>query len=479
MFMQLMTVSLLVILACVMVMYSLTYVRMRDEKITARIETLKMLARDVADLAARMRVSSYLVSGDSLARELMYKKTSEIYSEYNAFTLIVSAQGRSYTYYSEETLSDESVKYLPDQETVRAYLKKAVQGEEISLQTNSAMGPLFTVIIPWNETSFLSGEKSVVGLVMIQTAAQNIQAVYEGLWWQLTLGALGVFILAGIITFFLTRRLTRPLTAMAKAAGRLARGDFEVKAPLGGSRETMELGHAFNDMAGRLEDIEKNRRDFLANVSHELRSPITGIRGYAQGMLDGAVPEEGQEKALRVIVSETERLSKLINSLLNLSRMEDGQVSLAITAFDLNELVRTVIIQKLPEIEEKKLDIMPLFGDRKQMVKADREQIQQVIINLIDNAVKYTPEGGKIRISSREEEDHVVLNIKDNGIGVTDEEAAHIFDRFYKADTAHTVGKGTGLGLAICKAIMDRHGQKITLVSGQGGCEFEITLGKA
>ncbi len=481
MFVQVLTVSLLVIFACVIVMYSLTYVRMRDDKISARIDTLKMLARDVADLASRLRTDAFFYSGlqESLTRELLYEKTSTIYNEYNAFTLIVSSQGRSYTYYSEETLSDESVKYLPDQETLSAYLRKAVQGEETSLQTDSAMGPLFTVIIPWNETSYLTGEKSVVGIVMIQTAAQNIQAVYEGLWWQLIVGALGVFILAGVIIFFLTRRLTRPLTAMAGAAERLSHGDFEVKAPVDGSRETMELGTAFNHMAGQLERIEKNRRDFLANVSHELRSPITSIQGYAQGMLDGAVPEEGREDALKIIVGETGRLSGLINGLLDLSRMEDGQVKLNMTEFDVNELVRTVIIQKLPEIEEKDLDVMPLFGDRKETVRADREQIQQVLINLLDNAVKYTPPGGKIRVDSAADGDLVRLSVSDNGIGIPPEDRPFVFERFYKTDKAHTVGKGTGLGLAICKAIMDRHGQSIRLKNGDGGCEFEITLERA
>ncbi len=480
-FMQLLTISLMVIFICVITMYSLTYVRMRDDKISARIDTLKILARDVADLASRLRTNVFLgtVPSESLTRELLYEKTSTIYNEYNAFTLIISAQGRSYTYYSEETLSDESVKYLPDQDTIRSYLQRAVQGEEISLQTASAMGPLFTVIIPWNETSFLTGEKSVVGLVMIQTAAQNIQAVYEGLWWQLVLTGLGMFLVAGVITFALTRRITRPLTAMAEAAERLSRGDFEAEVPLGVNRETRELGAAFNKMAAQLRRLEQSRKDFLANVSHELRSPITSIQGYAQGILDGAVPAEEHDRALGVIVNETGRLSKLINSLLNLSRMEAGAVSLALTQFDINEMVRTVIIQKLPDIEEKSLEVIPLFEDRREMVRADKEQIQQVVINLIDNAVKYTPAGGKIWVDSRAEGSTVILSVRDNGVGIPKEDRAHIFDRFYKADKAHTVGKGTGLGLAICKAIMDKHGQSIRLVSGDGGCTFEITLEKA
>ena len=159
--------------------------------------------------------------------------------------------------------------------------------------------------------------------------------------------------------------------------------------------------------------------------------------------------------------------------------MENDQVALALSDFDVNELVRRVLIARISAIEEKNLEIEPDFEAEICPVRADREQIQQVILNLLDNAVKYTPDGGKIRISTVTRGDTVYLTVRDNGIGILPEDAEHIFDRFYKADKAHTVGKGTGLGLAICKIIMEKHGQSIRLVSGEGGCEFEITLEKS
>ena len=179
-----------------------------------------------------------------------------------------------------------------------------------------------------------------------------------------------------------------------------------------------------------------------------------------------------------MITDETHRLSKLIGSLLNLSRMENEETSLAYLDFDINELARRVLISRMTQIDDKQLEIDVQFDADPCFVHADADQIQQVIINLLDNAIKFTPEKGTITILTKEEKDHVSLRVKDTGVGILPKDAPHIFDRFYKADKAHTVGKGTGLGLAICYRIMERHGQHIRLVSGENGAEFEITLEK-
>ncbi|MBR0329752.1 MAG: sensor histidine kinase, partial [Selenomonadaceae bacterium] len=238
----------------------------------------------------------------------------------------------------------------------------------------------------------------------------------------------------------------------------------------------MELSLAFNRMAAQLSTLEQSRRDFVANVSHELRSPITSIQGFAQGMLDGTIPQEEHEKYLQVVEDETQRLSKLIAALLNLSRMENEEISLAFTDFDVNEMARRVLISRINALEEKALDVEVNFEEDACFVRADSDQIQQVMINLLDNAIKFTPRGGLITLSSGRAGEQVYMRVKDNGIGIMPEDAPHIFDRFYKADKAHTVGKGTGLGLAICFRIMERHGQSIRLLNGEGGAEFEITL---
>lgn len=479
MFARLLTVFLAVILVCVSILASLVYVNLRDNSVQGRIDALKTQARDVAYLASRVQSDNFLPNfSRSDTEDYLYWKNKRIYDEYNAYTVIVERSGRSYTYYNENTLMDDSLSQMPSSEDMTEYLRRASKGEEITVQTGTPANPLFTVIVPWTRANPLGGQNTVMGLVMIQTAAQTIHASYKGLLLQIALVALGVFILASLCAFWLTRQMTRPLTAMAKAADHMAKGDFSVQAPIEGSSEVCALAAAFNSMAEQLNTLEESRRDFVANVSHELRSPITSIQGFAQGMLDGTIPEEDRTEYLQVVVDETHRLSKLIHGLLNLSRMENESTALALSSFDLNELARRVLISRINQIDEKEIDVDVQFEQEVCYVWADADQIEQVIINLVDNAIKFTPAKGKLTLTTLTRGKLTVLRVKDNGIGILPEDAAHIFERFYKADKAHTVGKGTGLGLAICQKIMEKHGQSIRLLNGSGGAEFEITLEK-
>lgn len=480
-FTRLLTAFLAVILACVGVLYVLIYTQMRSSRIDSRIQALKSQARDVAYLSSRLQSDKLNLSLSAAAatKDYLYWKSSRIYDQYGAYTLVVERTGRTTAYYLESAMQDKSLRQMPGTEEMTSYLDRAVQGEEITVTTQSASGPLFTVIVPCVQFNQLTNQNTVIGIVMIQTAAQTIHAVYRDLIWQVALVALGVFVLAGVCAFFLTRQMTQPLSAMSSAAQQMARGDFSARAPEAGSAEIRELAVTFNGMAQQLSTLENSRRDFVANVSHELRSPITSIQGFAQGILDGTVPEEDREKYLRIIVDETHRLSKLIGGLLNLSRMENDTVQLAKTIFDVNEMVRRVLIARMNQIDDKQLNIEANLQEEPCYVLADADQIEQVIINLVDNAVKFTPEGGVLTLSTCTEGGTVYLRVKDNGVGILPQDAPHIFDRFYKADKAHTVGKGTGLGLAICRIIMEKHGQSIRLVSGEGGAEFEITLEKS
>ncbi len=481
MFSRLLIVFLAVVLVSVTVVSVLSYLNLRANAIDNRMNALKTQARDMAYLASRKSydVFSRLSGLDSTTDDYMEWKSSRIYKEYNAYIMVVDRSGKNYLFYNESTLQDDSLTAVPTQEEISAYMDQALRGEEVVRLTQSASGPLFTVLVPWVQENGLTGQRTVMGFILIQTAAQVVHASYRGMLLQTAVAAVGMFMLAALAVFWFTRQVTRPLTAMAKAAGSLARGIFDERAPEEGTREVRELSQAFNQMAVQLSSLEQSRRDFVANVSHELRSPITSIQGFAQGMLDGTIPQEQHGQYLQVVVDETHRLAKLIGNLLNLSRMENEEISLAWSNFDINEMIRRVLISRMTQIDEKNFDIDVQFEQESCLVRADADQIEQVIINLLDNAIKYTPEGGKITLITRQEEGHVSIRVKDNGIGIKPEDAPHVFDRFYKADKAHTVGKGTGLGLAICYRIMERHGQRIRLVSGEGGAEFEITLEKA
>jgi len=479
-FTRLLTVSLAVIVLCVGVLSALSYIYLRDNAIQSRMRALKTQARDMAYLASRLSSDSVYQSFGkySTTESYMRWKSRRIYQEYNAYIMVVDRYGKVSLYYNESTLQDESIQAMPDSAAISAYMDLALKGEEVVRQTQSAAGPLFTVLVPWVQENSYTGARTVMGFVLIQTAAQTVHAAYAGLLWQTVLAAVCIALAAAAALFFITRQLTRPLTAMARAAEGMAKGDFTARAPEEGSQEIVSLSRAFNQMADQLANLEQGRREFVANVSHELRSPITSIQGFAQGMLDGTIPQGDHPRYLKVVVDETRRLSKLINNLLNLSRIENEESSLAYSDFDICELARRVLISRVTQIEEKNLDIRADLGEDACFVHADADQIQQVIINLLDNAIKFTPEDGRIYLSLRQEKDTVFLTIQDTGCGILPQDAEHIFDRFYKADKAHTVGKGTGLGLAICKRIMEKHGQSIRLVSGDGGATFEISLAK-
>ena len=223
---------------------------------------------------------------------------------------------------------------------------------------------------------------------------------------------------------------------------------------------------------------EERRREFVANVSHELRSPITAISGYVEGMRDGTIGQEDYPQYLTIVSDETTRLKNLIGDLLKLSRLEKDDAALNKTNFDICELLSRVLLHRTGDLEAKKMDVECDFAPEPCMVSADESRIEQVAVNLLDNAIKFTPDGGVIRMSVRVNQGICTVIVQDNGVGISPEDRPHVFERFYTADKAHTSGKGTGLGLSICQRIMEMHGQKITLMDtgDEAGAAFAFTL---
>jgi len=216
----------------------------------------------------------------------------------------------------------------------------------------------------------------------------------------------------------------------------------------------------------------------VANVSHELRSPITSISGFVEGMEDGTIPPEEHPKYLALVGDETRRLSKLIGDLLALSRLERDDVTLEKTDFDMNEMLRRAIIRRVNDLESKNMELDCDFQQEPCMVRADSDRIEQVVVNLLDNAIKFTPNGGKITLKTAVNKSLCTVTVADNGVGITPEDRPKVFDRFFTADRAHTSGKGTGLGLSICQRIMEMHGQTIRLEDTAEGTAFAFTLEK-
>ena len=291
-----------------------------------------------------------------------------------------------------------------------------------------------------------------------------------------------VILAAVIAVYFITERMTRPLREITRAAKTYARGDFKARVRTYGEDEIAELGHAFNHMAEALEKNELMRNSFLANVSHDLRTPMTTIAGFIDGINSGAIPPEKHAHYLNIISAEVHRLSRLVSEILDVSRLESGERTFVHADFDVAEMARIILISFEQRIEEKQLEVEFTSADSV-IAYADKDAIHQVLYNLCHNAIKFASEGGVFRISieSEDKDKPIVIRIYDEGQTIRDEELPFVFDRFYKTDKSRGLDKnGVGLGLYISKAIMDAHGETISVRSltdgDRSGCEFMFTL---
>ena len=475
MFTRLISVFLVVILIFILTLFAVYSVSSLSQNRLRTLNTLISEGQDLAYLASESQYNPITMTFgySSTTRKYIEWKLQNLYSQYSSYCIIVDSAGRVLVYIDPSLLNDQEVLSTLNSEELSDTLNRVVAGEEVEITTRTDSGTMFTVAIPWKQND------RVMGAVVIQTASQTINANVRRTMVPALLAALVATALAGVLFFLLARQLSRPLTQMELSANAIAQGNFSIRAAETGSRETRALAKAFNDMAVQMESLETSRRDFIANVSHELRSPLTSVQGYLQGIQDGTFPAEDEGKYLSVALEETKRLSKLVSGLLNLSRIEREDIPLNYTDFDLNELARRVLITKEGQIEEKKLEVEVDFREDQCFVHADRDQINQVLVNLLDNALKFTPEQGQISLTTRTVQDKAIFRIADSGAGISAEDAPHIFDRFYKADKAHTTGHGTGLGLAICKRIIEKHNEHIELVNSENGAAFEFTLALA
>ncbi len=281
--------------------------------------------------------------------------------------------------------------------------------------------------------------------------------------------ALMALLLAFVAVYVLTYNLIRPLREMNIATKRYAHGDFSYRVDSHGNGELSELANALNSMAKALAVLESSRRSFVANVSHELKTPITTIGGFIDGMLDGTIPPSQQKHYLEIVSAEVKRLSRLIMTMLNMSKIEAGELKLKPSRFDISAQLFQVFLLFEQSIEQKKIEIVGLEDMKSVTVEADPDMIHQVLYNLIDNAVKFTQESGRITTSILSDSEKVIVRIRNTGAGISSEEIGKIFERFYKVDKSRSFDvKGAGLGLYIVKSIIEMHGGQITAKSEEG-----------
>lgn len=343
-----------------------------------------------------------------------------------------------------------------------------------------------------NLDAFYSEVRNIAGAAITDSDGEFQGAVFSsdepdsiGQVWKSTavlmLFALALVLLAAIpVGIAEGKKETRPLTELANAARQFAKGNLSVRVSLPDRDDELgELAEAFNQMADSLEKAEKSRMDFVANVSHELKTPMTTISGYADGLLDGTIPMSSAERYLAIISDETKRLARLVRQMLQISRMQDGAF-LRSGSFDASESIRMAIINLEPKISARRLELCPELPEDALMTRGNADAVQQVINNILDNAVKFAAEGSKLEIKLYKQGGKAYISVIDRGETIPEEELPDIFLRFHKSDRSRSLDRdGVGLGLYIVKTILDGLGEDIWVRSKDGETEFRFTLSLA
>ena len=442
---------------------------------TEKQDLLKKNAESVANIAADS-VTSVEDNIYTIHTERMRAFIAAFSQNINADIFVTKMDGQVViASYAKETKIQGVPKVNSD------IMKKAVNGFYSSQGTVGGIysEPYYSVGVPICVTN-LDGSKTTIGAVF---AAYNVSAfnIFRGdILRMFLLAAIAAFMVSFCAVWLFSYKLVRPLRNMAAAAHSFGEGDFSVRVAVTTQDEIGQLAVAFNNMASSLSSGESVRRNFIANVSHELKTPMTTIAGFIDGILDGTIPPDKQGHYLKIVSQEVKRLSRLVRTMLDLSKIDSGELKLRFGRFDITNTIFVALLSFEKKIEDKKLEIRGLENAESLFVDGDPDMIHQVVYNLIENAVKFTNEGGYIEIKIEDKPELTSVAIKNSGAGIAPEELSLIFDRFYKTDKSRSQDKnGMGLGLYIVRTIIKLHGGEINVSSVQNEyCQFEFWLPK-
>ena len=317
------------------------------------------------------------------------------------------------------------------------------------------------------------------GYLFLCSSGEQLTQFKQQFWSNFLLSACVMLLCASILTKILMRQLTDPLQKVTDAAQRFGGGDLSVRVEgVEGEGEAADLARTFNRMADNIQMNDNSRGQFMGNIAHELRTPMTTIKGFIDGILDGTIPPDMQNHYLQLVSEETGRLARLIQNMLDLSKLESGEYQVNARMFNIWETLTGVALSAEQRINDGMIDIDGLTMDEKVLVYADPDLIHQVAYNLLDNAIKFTPAGGTIRFGVERLGPEVEVSIWNSGQGVSPEALPYVFQRFYKEDQSRGLhARGAGLGLNICKVLVNLSGGQIRVESKQGEwCRFVFTL---
>ena len=327
----------------------------------------------------------------------------------------------------------------------------------------------------------LTSIKAKLGLVIVFAVIGTTAAIVLGL--QADLGWVVSALIAAAVGLvfiqFLARGMTSPLREMANAARAMAKGDYDRRVTATSRDEVGELARAFNRMAEELSETDRFRRDLVANVSHELKTPITALRAVLENLVDGVSPPD--QETLRTMLAQAERLGRLVEQLLDLSKLEAGAIPLERSEYEVRPLLEQVLDERRMQIEKvngRKVSLQLIVEPESLRSHGDAERVHQVFANLVDNAIRHSPDGGDVVVEAKRRNGGMSVAVTDEGPGIPADEAARVFDRFYRADTSRSAADGgTGLGLAIARWIVDLHGGDIRIDRERtSGCRVVVEL---
>lgn len=322
---------------------------------------------------------------------------------------------------------------------------------------------------------------STRGYVVLMSPASSLKSNATNYIDSILICGLVILFITGMLFLHLYYQTVRPLSALTKETREYAKGHFNYPMAKMFLKEQKELANAIRYLSVQLSGMMENQKNFIANVSHDFRSPLTSIKGYAEAMADGTIPPEMQKKYFNIILFETERLTKLTSNLLELNQLDHKNMVLEKTDFDINKAIKQTSASFEQRCTSKRISLDLIFEEKELFVHGDIHRIQQVIQNLLDNAIKFSPNDTVITIQTTQQNHKVFVSVKDNGIGIPKNSIPKIWNRFYKTDISRGKDKtGTGLGLSISKEIINAHKENINVISTEGvGTEFLFSLPKA
>ncbi len=425
------------------------------------VDTQESKIKQANMVATQVREENYLVdnSNTSLFKTFIANKSTE----YNCRILVVDASG-----FVVMDSSDSAINTTLMNSTVLSALNNRESAEKYEEV------PVMMVSVP-----ILSKDnKAVSGAVVLSSSINEVFEPIEDLKAQVNLLSLLIALLAGLMSFATSSFITKPLKTLMKFVQKITNGQLDQRVNVMGKDEIAELGNAFNHMAEQLQRLEQSRQEFVSNVSHELKTPLSSIKVLTESLIfQEDVPVEMYQEFFEDINSEVDRLNSIISDLLTLVRLDQREIPINVTEVNLNEMIQNLLKRLAPLAHKKNIDLI-YESHREVIAEIDIVKLSLALTNLVENAIKYTPDGGNVTILLQGDLQDAFITVKDTGIGIAKEEQSKIFERFYRTDkTRNRETGGTGLGLAITYKTIVMHNGSIVVESEEGkGSTFSVQL---